>query len=446
MKHWFLAGLALGTAATIWANTEHNLSYTPGTYGSKMFGLSQGQKVSGSNVEVRIGFIHAPGSGTSWSHMKVRDVQIKLGNEVVFSEPGTYDTFSPSSDPKKVGIRFTTRASAGRWQHGAPIPISVRARVDLGSIQQGAEEGEPEWVPFGSATNLLYEHTYSVTSHNVLQVLGTDLNSSSQYDSVIEGASGAILNAAASAFENPYTVVPTSATSAMNESASTLLPRVVQATVFVANVHGSPTSFMPDETSTVYFYAPPPTPPEDDSDGINVRVDAKDVLGIPRHWLVAMWSCHTLSSANHAPAAFRLIGPHPGFAVLPGKAYLGFASSVNVGLWPKSTWDLLARGESPDLNQFIPGGLKLHAETLLSELSSGQVVLDALGASNALFPPVRIINNTIVLELMTLRGDGWTRSKGVYLTAEEAALLGGTPSTVMRDWVVLPVAAIGGDA
>ncbi|MCW5942686.1 MAG: hypothetical protein KIS66_10670 [Fimbriimonadaceae bacterium] len=42
---------------------------------------------------------------------------------------------------------------------------------------------------------------------------------------------------------------------------------------------------------------------------------------------------------------------------------------------------------------------------------------------------------------MLLRGDSVSRSRFVYLSLAEATLLGGTPNSVRRTWVRLPVAA-----
>ncbi|MCW5941279.1 MAG: hypothetical protein KIS66_03550 [Fimbriimonadaceae bacterium] len=395
--------LLLGSA---FADSSHAVPYGIGEYGSTMVGLTQGQRVSGSKVEFEIRFRHAPVrnepglTGDTWAHARWHDVELKLGSEVI----DTYAGFVPANEV--LMFRFT----AWPFVNGDPIAITAAAKVDLGRWE-GAT-----WIPFeGASTNLSYEHVYTVQAHHKLQLLGTGVGPGQPPtpSKGFEDTSDAITYAAYTKLFPPCHPDPQPEAPARSESAAAVLGKLTESTVFVGVTHGSPAGI-----TSSNGLEPVPFIAFSGQDGVSARTGEKAAAGIPFHSIVALYSCHTLSSDNFGPKAFRVLDFGSG-AIIPDRAYLGFAENVSGGLWPGSAWTNLPKGQTQP-SASPTHGIQEHAFVLLNLLQGGFVVDDALASANVDYPPVYepvpgSRQFTKVIGGMLRRGDPWARRRGVYL-------------------------------
>lgn len=171
----------------------------------------------------------------------------------------------------------------------------------------------------------------------------------------------------------------------------------------------------------------------------------------PPYNLAVLYSCHTVDShqkAQPSSAFATAFGIPSGNQI--GRAYMGFAQSVNVNCWTPDLW-VRADNEGQNDPFKLKGGPEYHnafvheqVAVLCNDLAEGEIISEAARLANEAVPTVYFVRTTNpdfktwpwYRVPPTIIGDIRHRSRYVYLSAAEAALLG---PNVNVQFVRLPV-------
>ncbi|MCC7433474.1 MAG: hypothetical protein IT363_02235 [Methanoregulaceae archaeon] len=369
--------------------------------------LTPGQKVSGSGVEfgLRLKMLPSANYGVQpeITGIFAQSVKISMNGTLgeLLNEQGEWDTemdFQPM-------FRFTSTV----FNHLQTIQINV----------------EIEYVLESSTTvyPLTYEHTYTVTAHNVLQNLGNSMNNAvpPAYDALFEADANATTSAADNKLKPAHIVIP--GATAMSETKETILERLLQATVFCASTHGSATKLSDSDSSEFVFF-----------EEMALRVAAKPAAGTPKLNLVALWAC----AAGSDPAANYL---GVGDSAI-NRALVGFTQDVSIHVWTQEEYSEWEDTEAPTLPS---KKLSDHAALFWTRLKLGDTVMEALAACDATYAtvPSSWVPPSSSEELippppeakMVCFGDALTRLFYVYLTLTQRQ----ANINPIKNWVRLDV-------
>jgi len=258
----------------------------------------------------------------------------------------------------------------------------------------------------GSYVERTFVKTYSATSYQKLQTLGNNqqlINGVPQYNQIFETDSNGTTIAADSALSPPHTTLPGS--TALTETKSSVLGKIRDHTVFIANTHGSASSIHDSDSSeTIPFVGIQPT-----DDSIKKRSSEKAAAGIPNYNFAGIWACSTGDSA--LPEKFNM-------AFLAGSAAVAFDYDISLFVFTADEWTAY---QSTGIPQFSKR-LWHHAERVFELLAEGKTVEEAMATVEDEFVVVGTAmnqNNQFVPRPMKVYGDPRTRLVYVYLTPAE---------------------------
>lgn len=278
-----------------------------------MLSLIQGQKVSGTAVEFGLRLKMLPSANfeaqPQITGIVAQSVKISMNGGLgeLLNEEGEWDT-EMDFEPR---FRFASTV----FDHGQTINIEVEIQYVL----ESATTSYPK----------TYQHTYTVTAHNVLQNLGNNRNNAVPpvYDANFEADANATTTAADAKLKPAHQVIP--GATATNETKATIIERLLQATVFCASTHGDTVSLKDSDSSEDVSFQ-----------FMGQRLAEKALAGIPKLNLVALWAC----SAGSDNAANYL-----GVGNSNNRALVGFTQDVSINVWTQEAYDEWKDSEQPSL-------------------------------------------------------------------------------------------------
>ncbi len=383
-----------GTGGGGSATTSETVTLGNAVLKSTISGISEGQKISGTNVNFTANFTVAltpsmdgpPGPG-DYIDARLDAFVVKVGGNTVKAWNGEMP--APGFEiPIGVAVRFqSTYFSEGNIELEGIGYFSLKAY------------GSTAWVPASPVTVLVNADIY-----NKGLTMGTKVQLPTPPGSpLIESPAGPMTSGSKlivdegkiTLEDSEHTLLGTSNDPYYRRDA--LIGYLNQATAFIAATHGSTTSY-----SSSYG-------PADDGEELSFGAAFSGrAAGIPPFNLVVFYSCATLDSSG-------LSGGNLGFQITNGtvgRAYLGFEETIS----------LVARKDAGG-GTYTYHHISAHAGTLFEELTNGKTVGEAIVAANV-FTPGRFTTpgdpDSFVTVEMEFRGDNLATLNKVYMTSGQS--------------------------
>jgi hypothetical protein len=320
------------------------------------------------------------------------------------------------------------RLATTYFEHDTDIVIRVTATFTF----------EHELYEGRTTTEFEYDENFTFRAWNLLQSGGTtviydeDLNPPAWvFDQVMSDISEASLTEMqtyGSAVN--HGLDPSSVSSALNQTASQLVSKAVNATVMLGMLHGSLTEIGDSDVSEAF-----------DHGDIQGAVQGKTSPGVPAFKFVAFWACSTfnLQGGSDWAGAYGIASP--------ARAFLGFPYSILARCWTEEEWDdaEAAMEHDPWANNQTPFSRNVshHVEIFMDHVSVGSTVGEARVIADGQVPMITV---TEVLGQLyfdkvysIVAGDYSTRLRYVYLTSAERQTIAGQSGSVDVPLIKLPI-------
>jgi hypothetical protein len=266
-----------------------------------------------------------------------------------------------------------------------------------------------------------------------MQAAGTDVDSQGTYSATIAGVSSDSVDhflAYLTGGNLKHAADPSTNSSAMNQSASSIISKSLNSTVMLGVLHGSPT-IISDSDMTGTF----------DHDDISAEVAAKVTPKIPGFNLVVYWACKTFNLNSGTSGWDDAYGISANY-----RAFMGYAQSIIALCWTEEEWDEAeaAGANNPyDAQIAFSSDISDNVEILLDHLSVGLTIGEARVIAHNQIPMVEVVylngvpNFSKVASLVD--GDYLTRLRYIYLSTAERETMANQSRSFDIPLVKLPI-------